>query len=93
MNSTEIELQDIGKSSHKLISSHTCSVAHIAQVSSKILCLVGLLPEDRGAVDIVRVDIVVVRVHPGQERASGRTAHGRRHKRVDAACPVITQNS
>ena len=52
------------------------SVPCIIEVGCEGSGFVGPLPERRGAVIVVGVDVMVVRVHPGQERAPRGAAHG-----------------
>jgi hypothetical protein len=56
----------------------SCPVSGVGQVGGEGPRLVGGLPLRAGAIVVVGVDVVVVDVHPGQERGPRGTAHGRR---------------
>ena len=68
----------------------TCGIG-VIDVGGKVPRLVVLLPLYGGAVVVVGVHVVVVGVHAGEQRAAGRTAHGRGHERVVEVRPLAEQ--
>lgn len=65
-------------------------VPSIVEVGRKGPRFMGPLPVGRGTVIIVGVHMMVVGVHPGQEGATGGTAHGGRDKRVIEVDPLVS---
>lgn len=85
--------QDHGGQGHSIPSGQAevpGPVPSIVEVGRKGPRFMGPLPVGRGTVIVVGVHMMVVGVHPGQEGATGGTAHGGRDKRVIEVDPLVS---
>lgn len=68
----------------------TCSVACVREVSGKGPSFVRSLPLSAGTIVIVGVNLVIVDVHPRQQRRPRWTAHGGSYVSVSELRPLVS---